>query len=175
MGKKWRAALTEEHREIITTSTTLATKLAGLARNIREAIKEVLQSQTEQGVLTQLLNTFRETLIHDLDEDAFADLYAQTITYGLLSARIMNPTGHIANDVISIMPVTNPFLKELIETFLEIGGRKTTRPKKSRIDFDELGVNDVVGLLDAANMEAVIRDFGDRNPQEDPVIHFYER
>ena len=23
-------------------------------------------------------------------------------------------------------------------------------------------------------MEAVVRDFGDRNPQEDPVIHFYE-
>src|ERR1700726_592521 len=42
------------------------------------------------------------------------------------------------------------------------------------IDFDELGVSDVVELLDDANMEAVVRDFGDRNPQEDPVIHFYE-
>ena len=29
-------------------------------------------------------------------------------------------------------------------------------------------------LLDDANMEAVVRDFGDRNPEEDPVIHFYE-
>ena len=29
-------------------------------------------------------------------------------------------------------------------------------------------------LLDAANMEAVVRDFGDRNRDEDPVIHFYE-
>ena len=43
-----------------------------------------------------------------------------------------------------------------------------------RIDFDELGVSEVVELLDDANMEAVVRDFGDRNPQEDPVIHFYE-
>ena len=42
------------------------------------------------------------------------------------------------------------------------------------IDFDELGVSEVVELLDRANMEAVVRDFGDRNPQEDPVIHFYE-
>ena len=33
---------------------------------------------------------------------------------------------------------------------------------------------EVVELLDQANMEAVVRDFGDRNPQEDPVIHFYE-
>ena len=174
MGKKWRAALTEEHGEIITTSTTLATKLAGLARNIRKTIKEVLKSETERGVLTQLLNTFRETLIHDLDEDAFADLYAQTITYGLLSARITNPTGQIADDVISTMPVTNPFLKELIETFLEIGGRKTTRLKKSRIDFDQLGVNEVVELLDAANIEAIVGDFRDQHPEGDPVIHFYE-
>ena len=42
------------------------------------------------------------------------------------------------------------------------------------IDFDELGVSEVVELLDQANMGAVVRDFGDRNPQEDPVIHFYE-
>ena len=42
------------------------------------------------------------------------------------------------------------------------------------VDFDELGVSEVVELLDRANMEAVIRDFGDRNPEEDPVIHFYE-
>ncbi len=42
------------------------------------------------------------------------------------------------------------------------------------IDFDELGVSEVVDLLDRAKMEAVVRDFGDRNPREDPVIHFYE-
>ena len=36
------------------------------------------------------------------------------------------------------------------------------------------GVSEVVELLDRANMAAVVRDFGDRNPQEDPVIHFYE-
>jgi predicted helicase len=37
-----------------------------------------------------------------------------------------------------------------------------------------LGVYEVVELLDEVNMDAVVRDFGDRNPQEDPVIHFYE-
>ena len=36
------------------------------------------------------------------------------------------------------------------------------------------GVSDVVDLLDHANIEAVIRDFGDTKPEEDPVIHFYE-
>src|SRR5207249_7318865 len=32
----------------------------------------------------------------------------------------------------------------------------------------------VVELLDDTNIEAVLRDFGDRNPLDDPVIHFYE-
>jgi hypothetical protein len=67
-----------------------------------------------------------------------------------------------------MVPITNPFLKELLETFLTVGGRK------AKIDFDELGVNEVVQLLRDADMPAVLRDFGDRNPQEDPVIHFYE-
>ena len=68
---------------------------------------------------------------------------------------------------------TNPFLKELMQTFLTVGGRRG-RAGGPGIDFDELGVSEVVELLDDANMEAVVRDFGDRNPQEDPVIHFYE-
>ncbi len=68
---------------------------------------------------------------------------------------------------------TNPFLRELMETFLKVGGRRG-KAGGPGIDFDELGVSEVVELLDDANMEAVVRDFGDRNPQEDPVIHFYE-
>ena len=68
---------------------------------------------------------------------------------------------------------TNPFLRELMETFLRVGGRRG-KAGGPGIDFDELGVSEVVELLDQANMAAVVRDFGDRNPQEDPVIHFYE-
>ena len=99
-------------------------------------------------------------------------MYAQTIAYGLLSARIANPSGRSADDFATAMPVTSPFLKELMETFLDVGGRKGKGGQG--LDFDELGVNEVVELLDSANMEAVVGDFGDRNPQEDPVIHFYE-
>jgi len=66
---------------------------------------------------------------------------------------------------------TNPFLRELMETFLKVGGRRG-KAGGPGIDFDELGVGEVVELLDDANMEAVVRDFGDKNPQEDPVTHF---
>jgi hypothetical protein len=62
-------------------------------------------------------------------------MYAQTITYGLLSARVSRPAGLVAENIADMVPVTNPFLRDLLSTFLTVG---------------------------------------DRNPQEDPVVHFYE-
>ncbi len=169
----WRSAFTLRHREVITTSKALAIKLAELARGIRNRINAVLSIETEDGSVTKLMKAFQEALIHDLDEDGFADMYAQTIAYGLLSARIANPGGDTTDDIATQLPVTNPFLKELMETFLDVGGQRG-QAGGSDIDFDELGVSEVVELLDDANMEAVLRDFGDRSPQDDPVIHFYE-
>ena len=172
--ESWGSAFTLRHREVITTSKVLAVRLAELARAIRDRIRTVLSIETKNGPVTKLMKAFQEALIHDLDAGGFADMYAQTITYGLLSARITNPKANTADGFAAQLPVTNPFLKELMETFLHVGGRKMKAGRGSGIDFDELGVSDVVDLLDDANMEAVVRDFGDRNPQEDPVIHFYE-
>jgi N-6 DNA Methylase len=126
---------------------------------------------------TRLVNSAAaEELVLDVpgsvDADGFSDMYAQTIAYGLLSARIVDPHKKTADDFAGHMR-TNPFLRELMETFLKVGGRRG-RAGGPGIDFDELGVSDVVELLDTAKMEEVVRDFGDRNPQEDPVIHFYE-
>ena len=168
----WRAAFALRHREVITTSKELSISLAELARSIHDRIKTALEIESETGPLTQLMNAFQETLVHDLDADGFADMYAQTIAYGLLSARIADPERKTADDFAAHFR-TNPFLRQLMETFLQVGGRRG-KAGEWRIDFDELGISEVVELLDDANMEAVIRDFGDRNPQDDPVIHFYE-
>ena len=173
-SRQWRSAFTLVHREVITTSKKLSIELAALARNIRTRINTVLAIETEDGPVSKLMSAFKEALVHDLDEDGFADMYAQTIAYGLLSARVADPSGGTADDIATAMPVTNPFLKELMETFLNVGGRKGKAGKGTALDFDELGVSEVVALLDVANMDAVVRDFGDSNPQEDPVIHFYE-
>ena len=160
--------------EVITTSKDLAVRLAELARDIRARIQTVLAIETEKGPLKKLMRAFQQALIHDLSADDFADMYAQTIAYGLLSARVAHPAHDTADAVATHIPVTNPFLKELMETFLHLGGRRRKVREADGIDFDELGVSEVVELLDAANMEAVVRDFGDRNRAEDPVIHFYE-
>ena len=147
----------------------MAERMAELATAIRKRVNKVLAVESESGPLRKLMTAFREALIHDLKEDDFADMYAQTITYGLLSARVSRPMGLTAENVKDMVPpVTNPFLHDLLSQFLTVGGRK------GKVDFDELGINDVVQALRDADMEAVLRDFGDKNPQEDPVIHFYE-
>ena len=170
--EQWRAAFTLRHREVITTSRELAVRLAELARTIRDRIKTAIAIETQHGPLNKLMKAFQTALVHDLDADGFADMYAQTIAYGLLSARIADPHKKTVDDFASHMR-TNPFLRDLMEMFLKVGGRHN-EPGAEGIDFDELGVAEVVELLDNANMEAVVRDFGDRNPREDPVIHFYE-
>lgn len=172
---QWRSAFTLRHREVITTSRNLAINLAGLARSIRVRINTILEIENKNGPVTKLMAAFKEALVHDLDEDGFADMYAQTITYGLLSARITNPDIETADGLSRAMPITNPFLKELMETFLEIGGRKNEKRNQEVLDFDELGVSEVVELLNDAKMDMVLRDFGDKNPLEDPVTHFYEQ
>ena len=168
--ERWSSAFTLRHRQVITTSKDLAGRLAALARLIRRRADQVLNVETERGPLRRLHKAFREALIHDLSEEDFADMYAQTIAYGLLAARLSRPMGIIAENVADMVPVTNPFLRDMLGTFLTIGGRK------GKIDFDELGIQDVVDLLNSPDtrMEAIVRDFGNRTRQEDPVIHFYE-
>jgi predicted helicase len=164
----WSSAFTLRPREVVRTSRELAVKLADLATVIRERANKVLAIESASGPFRKLHQAFQEALIHDLSQDDFADMYAQTIAYGLLTARVSRPAGLVAENIVDIVPNTNPFLKELLGTFLRVGGRK------GKIDFDELGINEVVELLRNADMDAVLRDFGDRNPNEDPVIHFYE-
>ena len=158
-----------KHKEVIATSKTLAAKLAELATRIRKRVNNVLLVESKHGPMQQLFKACQETLIRDLSEDRFADMFAQTVAYGLFSARCSRRSGAlVAENLKDMIPESNLFLRELLSTFFSIGGRK------GKIDFDELGINDVVEMLRNTDMDAVLRDFGDKNPLEDPVIHFYE-
>lgn len=170
--KQWRSAFRLHHNEVITTAKNLSVRLASLARDIRDRISIVLAVESKRGPLRQLLQAFQQSLVADLDEKGFADMYAQTIAYGLLSARIVDPKHRTAEDFAAHMR-TSPFLRELMESFISLGGRKRGKGGAG-IDFDELGVSEVIELLDKANMEEVVVDFGRQKQGEDPVIHFYE-
>ena len=89
----WSQAFTLKHREVIGTSKEMAERMAELATAIRKRVNNVLAVESEKGPMRKLMTAFREALIHDLKPDDFADMYAQTITYGLLSARVSRPAG----------------------------------------------------------------------------------
>jgi predicted helicase len=167
--QRWANAFTLRPREVIKTTKELSVALARLARDIRARLMTVLQYETDKGPFTQLMKSFQTALIQDLKPDDFADMYAQTISYGLLSTRIADPSKQSVDDLAAHLQ-TNPFLRELLQTFLQMGGRDT----HMGIDFDELGINEVIELLNQAQMDEVLRDFNNRNAHEDPVIHFYE-
>lgn len=165
--EQWRDAFTITHGQVIRTAKELSVHLAEFARKIREWIIDALEIETEEGYITGLMKSFKEALVHDIEHDSFADMVAQTITYGVLSAHITDPKQNEKTDLVSHMR-TNPLLSNLMSVFLGISSRN------GGINIDELGVVEVEEFLSNTDMDSVIRDFGDRNPREDPVIHFYE-
>lgn len=144
----------------------LAVRMAALARLTRDTIRRAFDDEDGGGSLHQQMEGFRKVLLHDLTKEQFADMYAQTICYGLFAARC-NAKGserftrqHAAFD----LPKTNPFLRRM---FGHIAGP----------DLDDRiiwAVDDLAELLHRANMESILKDFGTRIRQEDPVVHFYE-
>lgn len=170
--KQWRSAFTLRNGEVIKTAKDLSVMLASVARDIRLSIERVIQIESADGPLSRLMQTFREHLIHDLNSESFADMYAQTVTYGLLSARMTQPRDMTLDDLTNHIR-TSPFLRELMTMFIKVNG-KVKRANEVEIDFDELGISALVDLLDNSNLDAVMRNFGDLNRNEDPVVHFYE-
>lgn len=166
----WASAFTLRPREVITTSKALAEQLAKLAGAVRARVNQVLVFEHETGPLRGLLRAFREALVHDLTEDGFADMYAQTLAYGLLSEKLMPRRSDGGSLGLGSLMVMNPFLGELLDECRTIGRRR------GLLDFDELGVGEVEDLLNDPNTkyDDILRDFDSRNPTEDPVIHFYE-
>nr|MBC8217898.1 N-6 DNA methylase [Planctomycetota bacterium] len=181
--ENWAWAFTTRHRHTITTSKRLAQELAQLARTVRIYAEQILRYETEGGRFKKTMAKFKTALIHDLTEDDFADMYAQTIAYGLLYTAIR---GHVSGEVAvvaaervrQLVLPTNPFLKEVMESFFDVGARRWSPEAEqlTGIDFDELGINDIISTLkdERTDFDAILRDFGNKNPNEDPVIHFYE-
>ncbi|MDO8438416.1 MAG: type ISP restriction/modification enzyme [Nitrosomonadaceae bacterium] len=143
----------------------LAQRMAMLARMIHDVIKLALAQSDEHDELAGQYAAFKQVLINDLLPEQFADMYAQTICYGLFAARCNHiGSGFTRQNAGADLPKTNPFLRKL---FNNIAGA----------DLDERitwVVDDLAELLARADMESVLRDFGHATRQHDPVVHFYE-
>ena len=114
--------------------------------------------------LNRILSLYQR-VTHNLDPGTFADMVAQTVAYGLLSAATQSDT--LTYDrMIDLIPDTNPFLKDLLAELVSQGG----------VDLAELGIEQLVALLRQTDIAAILQDFGRQtgSGREDPVIHFYE-
>ncbi|MGF6983429.1 putative helicase [Paraburkholderia atlantica] len=152
---------------VVTSPQELAERMAYMARMLRDLIKSVFnQERNEHGELHELLQGFRKILLgDDLTPDQFADMYGQTICYGLFAARC-NHTGPGFNRMVAAydLPKTNPFLKKLFERVAGAG-------LDERIAW---AVDDLAELLAKAEMDTILKYFGKATRREDPVVHFYE-
>ena len=157
------------HKEVPTVATPkeLAKRMASITRLIRQTIEKALEDETasKENTLHEQFESFKKTLLPNLDEKGFADLYSQTIAYGLFTARCFDKAPPFTRqEAAYLVPKTNPFLRD---TFDRIAG----------IHLDERivwAVDDLAELLNRTDISAILQDFGKRTRQEDPVVHFYE-
>ncbi|GBF82607.1 adenine specific DNA methyltransferase [Aphanothece sacrum FPU1] len=147
----------------------LAKQMAAATKAVRYGITESLKLEDEQGELTQLKLLFQDLLLPDLDNNNFADMYAQTIAYGLFTARVghaQNPGQEIFGRKTASIYISDkiPFLKGLFTTVIETD-------IVSKINWT---IEQLVELLAKVDMSNILENFGRETRQEDPVVHFYE-
>ena len=161
--------------QTIASASKLSKMMAGKARLLADVIEKALSGTSGEAnsmlreannSLKEQLEGFREVLIHDITAKQFADIYAQTVAYGMFAARLHDPTLEDFNrkEAAELIPRTNPFLRKL---FQYIAGYDLD----SRIVWI---VDALADLFKATDVAALLKDFGKATQQHDPVIHFYE-
>ena len=147
----------------------LAEMMASKARMLADVIDKALTSDEENNQNTSLLDqmeAFKEVLIHDITPRQFADIYAQTIAYGMFAARLNDKTleDFTRQEAATLIPKSNPFLRTLFQYI-------------SGYDLDERIewiVNDLADIFRATNVAELLKNFGKATQTLDPFIHFYE-
>jgi hypothetical protein len=157
----------------VTSSAKLAAMMAGKAAIIKDIMGRALvadmKAKDATGNATDLIGqyeAFKASLIHDITEEEFADIYAETIAYGLFAARLHDetPDTFTRAEALDLLPKTNPFLREL---FIYIAGPNLDERLRRVID-------ELCHVFCATNMDKVLRNFGKITARQDPFLHFYE-
>lgn len=155
--------------QTIKSSKKLAEMMAGKARLLSDVIEKALTtdvSDQEDSTLKDQMVAFKEILIHDITPKGFADVYAQTIAYGMFAARLHDPTlpTFSRQEAAELIPKSNPFLRKL---FGYIAGPDIDDRIKWIVDS-------LVDIFLACNVEEILKNYGKSTKMEDPIIHFYE-
>lgn len=157
----------EQRPQTITSPRVLAEKMAGKAILIRDVLANALKSDRELTTeLGSQYRAFREHLIHDIKTEDFADIYAETIAYGMFAARLHDQTleSFTRAEAVDLLPKSNPFLRSL---FAYIAGPDLD----ARIAWI---IDDLADVFQATNVKKIMEGFGKLTGRTDPFLHFYE-
>ena len=161
-------AFLSQKAEPVNSPKELALRMARLTHFTRDMIVTAFEKGSASPLLHDLHDAFEHALIPDLPIPQFADMFAQTLAYGLFAARVNHrgPGGSFRRlGAAAEIPKTNPFLRRLFETIT--GADLDDEPYAWCVD-------DLAQLLADTDMGEVLADFGRRTARQDPVVHFYE-
>jgi predicted helicase len=145
---------------------SLAVELAKRTRFLRDVVADELREEQakEQGDLLGFYEAFQKYLIANLTLEDFADLYAQTITYGLFAARIRTGDGFNRRMAFDNIPRTIGILRDVFQ-FISLGDL----PRQL-----EWIVDDIAEVLAVADASGILDRFYREGKGSDPIVHFYE-
>ncbi|MAS11658.1 type ISP restriction/modification enzyme [Salinisphaera sp.] len=151
----------------IRSAPKLAEMMAGKAAIIKDEIGIALADDADfRTALGRQFTNFKDNLLPNLTPAEFADIYAETITYGMFAARLHDDTldTFSRQEALDKLPKTNPFLRGL---FQYVAGYDI--PDRLRYIVDDLAQ-----VLRASDPHSLFEDFGKFTARNDPFIHFYE-
>ena len=157
--------------EKITNGLRLAQIMGGRARRIRDNVVEYLHSEdSRNNELFRIYEMMKKLLVHDLETEKFADMYAQTLVYGLFVARYSDPTPQdfTRNEARDLVPRSNPFLLQFFDHI--VGPNFDTRLAYI--------VDELCEIFSVSNVQEIVhkhlRIQDETVDDKDPIIHFYE-
>ncbi len=146
---------------------TLAIELAKRTRFLKdEVITQELNEEERRGkgFILGFYEAFRKYLISGLSKEDFADLYSQTITYGLFAARTRSENSFNRKLAYDNIPRTIGILRDVFK-FVSLGDL----PKQMEWIIDD--ISEVLSVTDA---NKILHQYFHEGKGKDPVVHFYE-
>jgi hypothetical protein len=146
---------------------SLAVELAKRTRFLKEQVViEELREEEEKGTgfVLGFYEAFQKYLIGGLTKEAFADLYAQTVTYGLFAARTRCENGFNRKLAYDYIPETIGILRDVFR-FISLEDLPSQM---------EWMVDDISAVLAVADVNKILHQFYHDGKGSDPIVHFYE-
>ncbi|GMN90027.1 type ISP restriction/modification enzyme [Francisella sciaenopsi] len=147
----------------------LAEMMAGKARLLQNTLERALEQDIADDDNTELneqYETFKDILIHDLTPKGFADIYAQTLAYGMFAARYHDKVldTFSRQEAAEKIPKSNPFLRRLFDY---VAGTNIDDRIKHTVD-------NLADVFRAVDLRKILSKFGRSTKTQDPIVHFYE-